>query len=74
MSLRTTGALHSVVMLCAWMLLNADVAERTRVNLAVPLVATVCSLLVARAVGAAGRDTVTPEVEHPPSPSLARAA
>ena len=56
--------------LYGWMLINADVAEHTRVNLAVPLLATVAGLLVARAMP---RKAVA-EAEEPPVRTLAAAA
>jgi hypothetical protein len=56
--------------LYVWMLLNADVAERTRVNVAVPLIVTVASLMIARVRGRA----VAPKAEERPAPVLAKAA
>ena len=65
------GLLAAWPALYGWMLLNPDVAERTRVNLAAPLLAAVCSLLIARA---ARREAVAVKVEDSPHHSLARAA
>ena len=56
--------------LYGWMLLNADVAEATRVNLAVPLLATVATLLVARAQPS----RAAAKAQTPRAPHLAAAA
>jgi alpha-1,2-mannosyltransferase len=53
-----------------WMLINADVAEATRVNLGVPLLACLFSLLVARALPR--RAAVT--AQEPPAPTMLMAA
>jgi hypothetical protein len=58
--------------LYGWLLINADVAEHSRINLAVPLLTGVASLLVARALR---REVASEEVrETTAAPPLAAAA
>lgn len=52
------------------MLINADIGEAMRLNLAVPTLAVLASLLMARA----GRRQVVSAAEEPPAPLLAQAA
>jgi hypothetical protein len=62
--------------LYAWLVVNPDVAERTRVNGAVPLLAVLAGLLVARALRRGG-ETAQCEAETTPAaapPALAAAA
>jgi hypothetical protein len=56
--------------LYAWLMVNADVAEKTRVNLAVPLLAAVAGLSIARAL----RVEEVAAVEQPEAPPVAKAA
>ena len=56
--------------LYAWLMINADVAEKTRLNLAVPLLAVVAGLSIARAL----RRESEAAVEAPQAPPLAKAA
>jgi hypothetical protein len=56
--------------LYVWLMVNADVAEHTRVNLAVPLLAAVAGLSIARAL----RREADAAVETPQAPPMARAA
>jgi hypothetical protein len=64
------GLLVAWPALYAWLLINADVAEATRVNLAVPLLAGVFSLLVARAMPRRAAATA----QEPPAPTMLMAA
>jgi hypothetical protein len=56
--------------LYAWLMVNADVAEKTRVNLAVPLLAAVAGLSIARAL----RVEKEAAVEQSEAPPVAKAA
>jgi hypothetical protein len=56
--------------LYAWLMVNADVAEKTRVNLAVPLLVAVAALSIARAL----RVEKDGAVERTDAPPMAKAA
>jgi hypothetical protein len=64
------GLLVAWPALYAWMLINADVAEATRVNLGVPLLAGMFSLMVASAIPRKAAVTA----QEPPAPTILMAA
>lgn len=59
--------------LYVWLVINPDVAEQTRVNFAVPLLAVIAGGLVVRALRRDAETTQCTAVEQPPAPFAAAA-